>query len=240
MARRTSILWLSVLLCSAQAFSTISHRQKTSEETIRSCRRHIVKVTSLDGSSVLGQSESHEVGNVVDLSPLAEQIRTLSTSGQLQASVALLKEATLQQRNSILEDKAYQILLQALSQSQMSDAPEIADELLSLLLDSDVRPTNEIYNHVISIWSKSSRREASSKCVDYLEDLWKHYDETGDLAFVPMRSSYISTITALSRSKNSQGQANAEKAESLLEEMEEKRQQFPQLTPNTIAVNGVL
>jgi hypothetical protein len=102
-----------------------------------------------------------------------------------------------------------------------------------------LQPTSQSYNAVISVWAESPyRKEAADKCLNYLDATWSLYTDTNDSRYVPLRSSYISTITALSRSR--QGRQGAERAEQLLEDMEELRQKHPHLAPNTICVNGVL
>ena len=180
--------------------------------------------------------------SVISLSPLAEKVRELTTSRQLQEAIQLLKESSASQEHDFIsEEKSYHIVLHALSESQIADAPEIADELLNNLLRQGFHPSSDLFNLVISIWSQTGRKKASKKCIGYLEDLWSYHEQTGEDRLVPMRSSYISTIHAISRSFfNRPEKEQAEKAEALLEEMEAKRVLYKQLAPNTIAVNAVL
>lgn len=167
---------------------------------------------------------------------LIMEIRELLVAGQVEAAIALAKDST----DHPLDEKAYQIVLQSLSDIESEDAPDIADNLLHSMLDQGLVPSNVIYNLVIAVWSKSTRKEASKKCIQYLRDLWSCHEKKGDDCFVPMRSSYISSITSLSRSTRKPGSENAEAAEALLEEMEERRHLYPQLAPNAVAVNAVL
>ena len=174
-------------------------------------------------------------------SPMCEIIRNLTAIGQIEEALEILKDSATPEHDLIAQEKAHLIVIRALSDSKMANAPEIAEELINNLLRQGFHPHADLFNLVISIWSKSGRKEASRKCMGYLENLWSYHDQSGDKRLVPMRSSYISTIHALSRfSFNRPGQAQAEMAEALLEEMEAKRILYPHLAPNTIAVNAVL
>jgi hypothetical protein len=126
-------------------------------------------------------------------------------------------------------------------------------------------PTADAYNAVIFAWSKSSATSLSSfpppnpqppkyvlttqqqshqlaakKCTDYLSHLWSLYNSTSskDPRYIPFKSSYISTMTALSRSRG--GRKASERAEELLEEMERLHVDHPHLAPTTICCNIVL
>ncbi len=173
-------------------------------------------------------------------SSFSQKIIDLVAGGQVDAALHLLRNSSNEASESEVEEKAYVIVLQSLSEFEIENAPDIADELMNSMLARGLHPSNSVYNLVISIWSMSIRKEASKKCVQYLEDLWSQHEKSEEEKFVPMRSSYISTITSLARSLRKPGSENAEKAESLLEEMEEKMKKYPQLSPNTVAVNAVL
>jgi hypothetical protein len=173
-------------------------------------------------------------------SSLLEKVNALVDRCQVEAAARLIIQSARTTDHVKVEERVYQVVLQSLSDARTFDAPDLADDLFQSLLDQDHLPSSEIYNLVIAIWSKSTRKEASQKCTNYLQDLWSQLEKSGEEKFVPMRSSYISTITSLSRSNRRPGTENAEKAEALLEEMEERRHQYPQLAPNTLAVNAVL
>lgn len=99
-------------------------------------------------------------------------------------------------------------------------------------------PTASTYNSVALAWSKSFRDDAGQRCDELLTDLWRKYNTTSDDRFVPLKSMYVATLTALARSRK--GQAAAQRTEELLEEMERMRQNHPSLAPTTICVNIVL
>lgn len=192
-------------------------------------------------STVKQEAESAPHGSENSPSTLGQRIGNLVAEGNFKASVQLLKESVSPDSGHFVEDEAYKTILRALSDGGADDGPDIAEDVLSVYVqDHGSIPTSEICNIIISVWAKSSRQEAAEKCRAHLESLWDQHSKTGDERFVPMRSSYISTIATLSRSRHRLGRENAEKAEELLEEMEEKRRKYPQLSPNTIAVNTVL
>jgi hypothetical protein len=230
---------------SSSAFTTSRiHQVAMAKSNVLSGDRSREMRPLLAGSVAFDQKEEEDLAHStvqISHSPLAQNIRDLTESGKLEEAVQLLKASASQDHDLLAEEKNYQIVLKALFDSKIVDAPEMADELLNDLLRQGFHPSAELFNVVISIWSKSGRKEAKEKCVNYLDDLWSFHAETGDERLIPMRSSYISTMHALSRTfYNKPIQEQAEKAEALLEEMEEKRAMYPQLAPNTIAVNAVL
>lgn len=190
----------------------------------------------------VGQGEYYAIVSAVEKpGPVERKICDFVADGDVESSVELLKHSIFPVSGQYVHDMAYEAILRALSDHSTDDAPTIAEEVLSTYIEDRGSPaTNEIHNLVISIWSRSSRQDAAEKCCSMLDMLWMQHRKTGDDKFVPFRSSYISTITALSRSRRRRGQENAKTAEALLEELEEKKNKYPHLTPNTITVNAVL
>jgi hypothetical protein len=166
----------------------------------------------------------------------------LSDEG-LEDALALVQDLVKKRGGPILLDAdCYVFILRELAKSGHASAPDLADKFLSHMTqcseaDDSLAPTAVVCNIVVSIWSESFRKGAEKKCCEYLDSLWSLHVQTKDSRFVPLRSSYISTITALSRTRNQEG---AEQAEQLLKDMTRLRQQYPELSPNTICVNGVL
>ena len=100
------------------------------------------------------------------------------------------------------------------------------------------RPSALVYNSLILAWSRSFREDSGTRCDELLSELWQQYNATQDSRLVPMKSTYISTLTALARSRG--GVPAAQRAEELLEEMERFRVVHPELKPTTVCVNVVL
>jgi hypothetical protein len=120
------------------------------------------------------------------------------------------------------------------------------------------KPTNLAYSAVILAWSKSYRREAGQRCEQLLNELWAKHNATiaatetnvanqsdkdeghnsFESRYIPLKSTYISTLTAIARSAG--GLGAAERAEALLEEMELLGIDYPHLEPTTVCVNIVL
>ena len=78
------------------------------------------------------------------------------------------------------------------------------------------------------------------RCLDLLNELWSLYETTKDNKYVPTKSTYIATLSALSRCVG--GTRAAQQAEDLLEDMEQQSQQnnHIHLEPTTICFNIVL
>lgn len=183
----------------------------------------------------------------VDVVEDAERIEKLSpldsvwdefSDEAFQDVMTMIKRIEQESRGSI----NYEPIFQALAKSRNELAPDLADKLLHYVArqartNDSLIPTAHIYNTVISIWSDSYRKDAGQRCCEYLETLWTLYAEKQDTKFLPHRSMYISTIVALSRSRQREG---AEKAEQLLKDMMMLQEQYPGLSPDTTCVNGVL
>jgi hypothetical protein len=196
----------------------------------------IILNSSLEAGSSVESAENSDAYSSSSPDQLIDEIKSLCVNGNFEDAMALLDPTEAEYRP---DEFCYLTIFQALAKSENPQAPELADELLERMTVNGCQPTSQSYNAVISVWSESPyRKEAADKCYSYLEATWSLYDDTNDSRYVPLRSSYISTITALSRSR--QGRQGAERAEQLLEEMEEMRRHHPHLAPNTICVNGVL
>ena len=90
---------------------------------------------------------------------------------------------------------------------------------------------------VSSSWTMVPPEE---RCLELLRELWTKYEETKDRKYVPLKSTYIATLNALSRSGG--GTKAAQQAEELLEEMEQQSQQkgHVHLEPTTLCFNILL
>jgi pentatricopeptide repeat protein len=155
---------------------------------------------------------------------------------------------------SIRDGCSYTIILQALAARDPPD-DNLLQKIDSLFLQMkhvsrthpSCTPLATAYSAVILAWSKYFRAEAGQRCDDLLTELWSLHNanraadddriEVRD-AFVPFKSTYIATLTALARSAG--GRRAAQRAEELLEDMERRSDQFPHLRPDTVAVNVVL
>ena len=141
------------------------------------------------------------------------------------------------------EESSYVTILKALTRESNSQSTMMADNITERMTENSENgkghpPTAQAYHAAICVWAVSNRYHAASRCCEYLDNLWSLYDKTKDKRFVPLRSSYISTIDALSRSRK--GFEGATQAERLLEDMENFSQEHSSLTPNTICFNAVL
>jgi len=105
--------------------------------------------------------------------------------------------------------------------------------------DNGFATTCRMYNSVILAWSKSFEGKAGPRCVELLQDLWSRYNQTRNSQCLPMKSTYVLTLTALARSAK-RTRETAQQAESLLEEMERLREEHAFLAPTTVCVNVVL
>jgi hypothetical protein len=210
--------------------------------------RHILSTTNpaiLSSNSDLSGVDSLPCGSTKALN---KQLNILCGDGEAQKALELLEkyEEFIYERDAarMPDERSYTIVIQALGACAHPRATEIADDMLQRMVEHskeypDCLPTAPAYNAVIFAWSKGNHREQSAqRCDECLQTLWSMFDETKDARYVPYTSSYISTITALSKSRG--GRYAAERAEELLEHMESCRDEFPHLTPTTICANAVL
>lgn len=128
--------------------------------------------------------------------------------------------------------------------SEQKSLLRMADKIVRRLLESgktkDVfLPSAEEMNHAIRMWGSSVSAEGSSEmCGSYLGSLWSLYREKKDERFVPLYESYRYAVSACSA--RDRGQAAAERAEGLWNEMEALCREHPRLTPKRSIANGVL
>lgn len=167
---------------------------------------------------------------------IEEVLNSFHDENQAENALLLLEDPL--NAEAFVNEYCYKMVLDAVTDVAGSEAPKMADRIWTSMINRGFFPDNKFCNSIISIWARSMSKEGGQKCTGYLESLWGEYNRTGDPRFVPLKSSYISTITALTKSR--QGRAPAEKADELLEEMEEHRIKHPHLTPDTLIVNGVL
>eukprot|EP00980_Cylindrotheca_fusiformis_P011892 scaffold2830_cov131-Cylindrotheca_fusiformis.AAC.13 len=164
----------------------------------------------------------------------------LCEEGNVYDATKVLNEA---EDADFLDESHYVEMFKALFRVSNSRSAQLADDLLAQLCEMSengvcCRPTAESYNAAISVWASSNRRDAGNRCWTHLSTLWSQYNATGDAKYIPLRSSYIHSINALARSR--QGNRGARQAESMLNEMENLRLDYPNLAPNTICFNAVL
>lgn len=134
-------------------------------------------------------------------------------------------------------------VMQTIAAGDTTDTVQQVELVLSRMLtlsklEPSCTPKGAAYNSVILAWSKSFQRESGQRCLELLEELWSRYNATGDSDYLPMKSTYISTLTAIARSGRNRD--NAVRAEALLDEMERVRHEHQFLAPTTICVNIVL
>lgn len=206
-------------------------------------RRHQSRIPMLFSGASLDLESSSEsqifVPSLrVDISEAAEQVVDILDRDDVDSAISFLMEAEKDSSTFDSDEDCYHVVIRALTRSNRPDSHLLAENLFEYGVQHDVQFGSKAYNSIILSWSESHKREGAQKCVKYLYGLWELYDERQEDQYVPMRSSYISTIAALSRSRY--GRRAAEKAEELLEEMETYRVQYPHLGPNTLCVNAVL
>ena len=171
---------------------------------------------------------------------ISQQIAELAKSGDICAALEFLTNSTATNFVEFSSSGLYLTVLAALAKYEPLEATTQADKLYRTIVDSGYHPTSEVVNTIVAIWAKSGRENSADRCIKYIRSLWTRHDQTGDEQFVPMRSSYVSAIAALSRGRGRIGRESAEQAEALLEEMEKRRVSHPRLSPNTVTVNAVL
>ena len=206
---------------------------------------------SNDAVSPIGYGQSTGDEQVVLARAHRNTIRRVCTAGNVDKALDLLsdREQTLRGARRLsaaaleLEMDAYVIVMQALAKQSTGRSPKTAQNVQDLLKRMKqmlgCRPTRPAYNAAIVAWSKSYKSWSGTKCEGLLRELWAHYDATQHDDYLPSAATYISTLTAYARSR--MGKAGAEKAESLLEEMESLyKDGYASLGPNTMAVNIVL
>lgn len=219
-----------------------SKRKRWSHNCLQRLPTYPAFTSILKLSTQAGLSIDSLENTLSSLDNLHSHIKNLCSKGRPEDAIALLEKSdqlfSEKKVDFSPDESCYITILQALAESEELRAPELADSLFEKMNHKGCVQTSSAYNAIISVWSDSFRKEAGDKCSQYLQSLWSLYDETKEPKFVPLRSSYISTITALSRSR--QGREGAAKAEELLENMEELCREHSHLAPTTICVNGVL
>jgi hypothetical protein len=195
-----------------------------------------------------GSSPEMDYSNLLTTKELNDELRRLCESGLPQSAFELLEisEERFGQAGAtgLPDEMSFTIVIESLAGQGHTRAPDLADRMLQRMIDYSKEhpaclPTAKAYNAVIFAWSKNSEiKQAAARCNECLEELWSQYEKTKDTRFIPPRSSYISTITALSRSRG--GRRAAEQAEELLESMEKRRVKHPHLAPTTLCTNAVL
>ena len=177
-----------------------------------------------------------------------ERIIELCRSGQVNSALEILLSQTEEAKTgdgvSPPSSEAFTCVMVALAEKKDPSLIQVIEDLLQRMkslarqgwLESE--PTAKAYNALVLALSRSFREEAGSRCAVLLDELWKRYNETNDSRFVPLESTYVSTLTALARCNG--GVNTAQRAEAILEEMERFREEHPSLAPSTICVNIVL
>lgn len=185
-------------------------------------------------------SEMGRGGTSEGPSTTSQHIKELAEKGDIKTSLQMLKDSTSTCYEDYLKEGVYQAVLATLAASRLPEAPQQANDMYQTIIESGFHPSGEVVNSIIAVLAKSNQETSGDTCNRYITALWSKHAETGDERFVPMRSSYISAITCLSRGRTRPGRERAEQAEALLEEMEKRRVDYPRLSPNTVTVNAVL
>jgi hypothetical protein len=216
--------------------------------------RTAVQDESLQQSSLQSRNESEHsdlwLPDIQAITFLKQAIQRLCLSGEIDKAIQLLDQREQHQKELSdsssftslgLDAESYTLVMHSLASQSTSEAD--ADRVQGLLKRMKripgCSPTCTAYNAVILAWSRSYHTKAGFQSEALLRELWTKYNETQQVDDMPTASTYISALTAYSRSNT--GKLGAEKAEALLEEMEKlRRKGYPTLGPNTVAVNIVL
>lgn len=213
----------------------------------RTCPNLSHQSPSISFLSALELSSENEVITESNVHLLGDRLESLCSEGKVSEAADLLRNAEIslaeKGQESWLEEKCYVTILKSFSRLSKSQSTGMAEDLFKRMTQNSENgigppPTALSYNSLISVWASSNQPQKADRCYEYLDSLWALYDETNDSKYVPLRSSYISTIDALARSR--QGYDGAKRAEALLEDMESSRHDHPQLSPNKICFNAVL
>jgi pentatricopeptide repeat protein len=187
----------------------------------------------------------YEAGNVhvaPDVYSYTIVIQALATSRGITAASRALKLLEVMEGNPELQPNTvtYTTVMSALSKCGYKNAPKEAQNLLDRMIarydagDMDCRPDTVAFTAVISCWARGFEHDdADEKALDLLQ-LMK---DMGELA-PPNAMTYTSVLKALSRSQKG---TSSNKAEELLNEMEEAYQAGnAALEPTSIHYNVVL
>lgn len=189
---------------------------------------------------------------------LNEEITRLSQLQRWNEAYSLIQSAeNRKQKTSILplaqpNRDSYSILLRAIAASVVDkDTIKLAESVFHHLISSEgkMAPTRVEFSAILLALSKSYDHRAADRCEFILEEHWRRYNATisnsidfsGAEEFCPTYSSYVATMTAISRSGG--GLRAAQRAEALLEEMErfsKTCRRLKHLKPTTTCVNIVL
>lgn len=213
---------------------------------------------------------SHEVGACDEKSDatmpsstteLNEIISSLGQQKQFSSMLRLLdasRESSISPPDAVTFSKVITFLALS-SRGGLRQAEEILREV------ETIRPDRESYESMIRGWSMWHGNEPGTyeRCCELLEDLWDYQEEQqkllgqerhdmtlssggGDVDHVaeyhgPTRSTYLCVLQVLMRSDDGRkGASIGEEAQRLLDEMNEKSEQYPFLKPNIVCVNVVL
>jgi hypothetical protein len=175
-------------------------------------------------------------------SDINSELARLCQMGNIAEAIALLSKNMVSSETEI-DEMSYATLVQSMVNKKWPNSTTLAEDFLrrmkrvAIMLPS-CAPKRYAYNAVIFAWSKTFLKDAGPRCHELLNELWAAYNETEDLAYLPLRSSYISTLSAWARCGRKL--EAAQNAELLLEEMERYRAKHPHLAPSTFCVNTVL
>jgi hypothetical protein len=228
--RQANFNWLSMATTSVEQSSSLSENGSASEES-----------SSIQSSSV---SEEQNLLN--------ERIAELCRSGLVEEAIILLEgQLQVERSGDVCEqfpnETSFTTIMCALvtrNDDSISNLLEQLEDLLERMKSLstagrvECTPTIAAYNILVLAWSKSFLGDAGIRCDELLSELWERYNKTQDMRFLPLKSTYVSTLTALARS--GRGKEAAQLAEERLEEMERLRLDHPTVAPSTICFNVVL
>ena len=176
---------------------------------------------------------------------LNDAVHGLCREGKLDDAMKLIHtmEESMDDMESLKPGQStYVAVMKSYARSDRDDAAEKAEEILShmsSLSHACCMPKGQAYSAAILAWSNSKHVNAGQRADALLSKLWSLYNSTEDQAYLPTRATYTSAITAWARS--GQSKKAAERAEELLEEMEDYcRKGYESLGPTTACVNAVL
>ena len=149
---------------------------------------------------------------------------TWGYSADPEASKRILEIVAIMRNRQIeLDAKTYSAVLFGLSRSRNKEGPKLANELMSQMeriateQQSTTILSTQCYNHLMNAQAQSKDPRVAALCEDTYQRHWHAYSQSGfNDRLRPNSHTYATRIDAHTNC----GQANADRAEALLEEME--------------------
>ena len=116
-------------------------------------------------------------------------------------------------------------------------AAEKALSLLDKMVESKIKPNIQTWNTIIDCWAKSHSRYSGKEAENIVRCMNKIYEQTGDVADKPTIFIYNSVLDAWSKSCDPK---KAERALSILNELEKRSSQGSSIRPNVVSYATVI